>query len=153
MTHAYDKSYLYKAQCTLGAMLDYAVYDLNLLLSDFYIKFLNSEISKRFETGDSSIIAGKSGVELALDVLTINEKIVNYRPAMNKSPEYWTGWALAYFQWFKNLSFKEINKLIPIDEICKMYNPYHEMDITQICSHLEELYASRKEKVITKQFS
>lgn len=143
MTHAYDKIYLYKAQCTLGAMLDYAVYDLNLPLSEFYEKFLNSEFSRRFESGESSVIAGKSGVELALDVLNINEKNVSYRPAMNRSPEYWTGWALAYFQWHENISFSKINALIPIDEICEMYNPYHEMDITQICSHLESIFKSR----------
>lgn len=143
MIHAYDKIYLYKAQCNLGGMLDYAVYDLNLLLSDFYKKFLDSEISKRFEIGESSVIAGKSGVELALDVLNINEKIVKYKPTLGRSPEYWTGWVLAYFQWYENISFSKINDLIPIEEIYRMYNPYHEMDITQICEHLENVLNSR----------
>lgn len=143
MTHAYDKIYLYKAQCTLGAMLDYATSDLNMPLLDFYNKFLNSEISKRFESGESSIIAGKSGVELALDVLNLNEKTVNYRPLMNRSAEYWMGWTLAYFQWYESVSFSRINELIPIDETCKMYNPFLEMDISKICEHLENIFNSR----------
>lgn len=62
----------------------------------------------------------------------------------NKSSEYWCGWALAYFQWYTNLSFIQINKYIPINEILSFYSPYHEMDITHFCDKMIELYNERK---------
>lgn len=152
MILAYDKNYLSKAQSTLASMLDFAVYDLNMSLEKFYQSFLESTVSNRFESGESSIIAGKSGVELALEVVG-NEKLSKeYRPAANRSPEYWVGWALAFFQWQTNLTFKQINSLIPITEIRAMYNPYHEMDISQFCDKMREVYNSRKGETNLKKY-
>lgn len=144
MIHAYDKNYLSRAQSLLAVMFDFAVYDLNLTLEDYFTCFLNSKTSSYFENGDTSILSGKSGVELTLDVIGDYTKAVYYRPTLDRSPEYWTGWALAYFQWYSGLRFSQINTYITINEICEMYNPYHEMDISQFCDHMTELYNSRK---------
>lgn len=144
MIHAYDKNYLSKAQNNLASMLDFAVYDLEEDLSYFYLKFLQSKICSQFERGESTVIAGKSGVELALDIIGDETLASKYRPAANRTPEYWCGWALAYFQWQTNLGFKEINKYISISEILAMYSPYHEMDISQFCDKMIELYNKRK---------
>lgn len=144
MTHAYSELYLSCAQDNLSSMLDFAVNDAGYELNTFYTLFLKSEVSALFQSGDTSTLAGKSGVELALDVLgdySLGEK---YNPVYDRSPEYWTGWALAYFQWYSSLPFKTINGFIPITEIRDMYNPYHEMDISQFCDHLLELYEKRK---------
>lgn len=144
MIHAYDKNYLLKAQNNLASMLDFAVYDLEEDLSLFYQKFLQSKFCSQFERGESTIIVGKSGVELALDVMGDESLTSKYRPAANRTPEYWCGWALAYFQWYTNLSFKELNNYIPISEVLAMYSPYHEMDISQFCDKMIELYNKRK---------
>ena len=144
MIHAYDKNYLSKAQNNLASMLDFAVYDLEENLSYFYLKFLQSKICSQFERGESTVIAGKSGVELALDIIGDETLASKYRPAANRTPEYWCGWALAYFQWQTNFGFKEINNYISISEILVMYSPYHEMDISQFCDKMIELYNKRK---------
>lgn len=144
MIHAYDKNYLSKAQNNLASMLDFAVYDLEEDLSYFYLKFLQSKICSQFERGESTVIAGKSGVELALDIIGDETLASKYRPAANRTPEYWCGWTLAYFQWQTNLGFKEINNYISISEILAMYSPYHEMDISQFCDKMIELYNKRK---------
>lgn len=150
MILAYDKNYLSKAQNNLASMLDFAVYDLEEDLSLFYQKFLQSKICSQFERGESTVIVGKSGVELALDVMKDESLALKYRPAANRSPEYWCGWVLAYFQWYTNLSFKEINNYIPIPEILAMYSPYHEMDVSQFCDKMIELYNKRKNKTNLK---
>ena len=144
MIHAYDKLYLSKAQNNMASMLDFAVYDLEEDLSEFYQKFLYSKVSKQLERGESTVIVGKSGVELALEVLGDEKLASKYRPAADRTPEYWCGWALAYFQWYSNLSFREINNLIPVSEILGMYSPYHEMDISQFCDKMIEIYNNRK---------
>ena len=67
--HAYDKLYLEKARTALGRMLDFAVHDLKHDLSAFFNLFIASGIAERFEHGDFTILAGKSGIELAYMVL------------------------------------------------------------------------------------
>lgn len=144
MIHAYDNNYLPRAQTLMGVMFHVAVYDLNIPLEVFYDKFLFSKISSYFEAGDSTILGGTSGVELALDIINDDTKANNINPIFDRSPEYWCGWALAYFQWYSGLKFIQINKYISIIEILNMYNPYHEMDISHFCDHMSALYNSRK---------
>ena len=101
MIHAYDKVYLEKARVSLGRMLDFAVYDLGFDLTDFFNLFLASGVAKDFGTGDFTLLAGKSGVELAYEVLERSGRpIKRLRPryCTERSEEYWTGWALAYYQ-------------------------------------------------------
>ena len=144
MIHAYDRIYLSKAQGNLASMLDFAVYDLKEDLSKFYNKFLMSKLSSRFERGESSVIAGMSGIELALGVIGNYSLADKYRPVANRTPEYWCGWALAYFQWESNLTFRQIENLIPITEVLSLYSPFHEMDVSQFSDRMLELYNSRK---------
>lgn len=143
MIHAYDRIYLGKAQSSFGSMLDYAVHDMGMDLGAYWTLFLNSDISRQFAHGNPKYVAGMSGIELALDVLHCNGEDVNYRPVLNRSQEYWTGWAIAYFQWFSGLEFGKIDQKIPIAEVRGLYGPYHEMDITQFCDRMSELYRGR----------
>lgn len=143
MMYAYDRLYLSRAQSVLASMLDFAVYDLSIPIEEFYMRFLVSPLSNGFQSGESAVIAGRSGIELAADVMEDRSLTSRYRPNANRSPEYWVGWALAYFQWKTNLQFERINASIPITEILQMYNPFHEMDITQFCDHMLELYRKR----------
>jgi len=49
-------------------------------------------------------------------------------------------WAVAYYQWFRGLSFAEIEAAVPIGDIVGMYSPYHEMDISQFADEMDRLY-------------
>ena len=145
--NAYDKSYLGKAQTTLGGMLDFAVYDLKVDLKDFFDRFIVSGVAYNFGYGDSATIAGKSGVELAYEVMEkTGENLRNIKPryTVNRSEEYWTGWALAYYQWKTAISFSKIVEYIPINEIKALYSPYHEMDIRHFVDKMNELYINAK---------
>ena len=118
MIHAYDKNYLTAAQKCLARMLDYMVNDLQYPLETVWNWFLMSEISHRFELGDSTILAGTSGVELARRVLEQAgepEPVRKASYAYDRSLEYWTGWAIAYYQWDTGLRFSEIEQAVPID--------------------------------------
>jgi len=147
MIHAYDKLYLGGARTALGRMLDFAVYDLNYEISRFFDMFISTGVASGFEKGDVTLLAGKSGVELAYEVIEriqgAVERIVP-RYAGNRSAEYWTGWALAYYQWETSLSFAEIVNYVPIQEVQALYSPYHEMDIRQFVDKMNELYREAK---------
>ena len=141
MMRAYDKLYLEKARAALARMLDFAVYDLHQDLTSFFDLFISSGVAPLFEQGDIHILVGKSGVELAYEVLErsgLAYKRVTPQYSMDRSEEYWTGWALAYYQWETAQPFAEIVQYIPIQDILAMYDPYHEMDIRQFCDAMNE---------------
>lgn len=145
MTPAYDKLYLEKAKNTLGCMLNYAVNILDFSIEDFYKMFLKSNISKLFQKGNCSIIAGKSGIELVYSILQENNLQISFKKndqILLATKEYWTGMVLAYFQWQSCLSFEEIEKVVPIKKIVELYYPYHEMDIRQFVDKMNELLGS-----------
>ena len=137
MNHAYDKLYLYHAQNNLAVCFDYSINILKIPLDVFWNAFINSNFSLFFESGDASTIAGKSGIELAHLLFELEYK--EYPIQMHRSKEYWLGYVLAYYQWFNNISFKEITKHITIQNVLSMYYPYHETDITTFCKKLDEI--------------
>ena len=143
MIHAYHKVYLEKARTNLGRMLDFATYDIGYDPGEFFDLFIASKLAARFEKGDFALTVGMSGVELAYRVLELTQHQVEWpkpRYTVDRSPEYWAGWALAYYQWDTALSFEEIIEYISMDDIIKMYSPYHEMDIRHFCDKKNELY-------------
>ena len=147
MICAYDRLYLDRAQKILGNMLDLAVNEYKMKIKDFYNKFLESRVSDDFAHGDTSTIAGKTGKELFALIMGLDEDeyeaLAQIQLPMNKSPEYWAGWLLAYYQWSRGVSFQLIDEENSINTIVNMYHPYHEMDIMHA---VEELDRRRKEK-------
>ena len=147
MIRAYDKVYLDKARTVLGRMLDFAVYDLHYDIAEFFNLFITSGTAARFESGDFSVLVGMSGAEVAYEVLSASnlafERITpNY--TANRSEEFWTGWALAYYQWETAMTFAEIIRYIPLRDIQALYSPYHEMDIRQFVDQMNTLYRAAK---------
>ena len=131
---AYDKLYIAGAQNVLGHAVDFAVVSLNLKPDSFGKAFAVSNSSKQFAIGNPRYVAGMNGCELARKVLT--ETGTPFKDAedamfLDKSPEYWAGWALAFYQWHSCRSFSEILTVIPLESIVDFYGTYHEMDIMQ----------------------
>ena len=154
MIRAYHKVYLEKARINLGRMLDFATYDLGYDPSEFFDHFMNCGLAKRFGNGDVTLTVGMSGVELAYRVLELTHNQVEYpkpRYTADRSPEYWAGWALAYYQWETAMPFEEILGYIPLDEIIRVYSPYHEMDIRHFCDWMNERYRNANPETKLKQ--
>ena len=128
-------------------MLDFAVHDLKYSIQEFFSLFIKSGVAERFGKGDYTILAGKSGVEVVYEVLEkmqIDVERTAPKYVMNRSEEYWTGWALAHYQWETALSFEEIEKFIPIHYVKALYSPYHEMDIKHFIEKMNDLYREAK---------
>ena len=143
MIHAYDKLYLEKVRTNMGRMFDFAVHEMKYDLEEFYEMLLSSRILKRFERGEATLFVGKSGVELVYEILWERQEekeIIKPMYTSNRSPEYWVGWALAYYQWNMNLNFSDIADHVSISEVLSLYSPYHEMDIRQFVDKMNELY-------------
>mgnify|MGYP005960268849 CR=1 FL=1 len=140
--HAYSEDYLLTAQRILGDMLDYAVNEYEFDPDEFYKMFLVSDVSRQFQEGNPTYIAGKNGCEMVKEVIRSAGLIMEEIPDemyLDKSPEYWAGWALAYYQWKSNFSFEYILDKICASDILKLYMPYHEMDIREFCDKMSEI--------------
>ena len=136
---AYDEVYLQPARANMGRMLDVAVGSMGFGLGEFYGLFL---ASRRFGAGDYALITGCSGTELAFRVAVEVQAEEPPRPRVryryDRSPEYWCGWALARYQWETAMTFDMINRITPIEDVRKMYDAYHEMDIRHFEDALNE---------------
>ncbi|ATW26419.1 helix-turn-helix domain-containing protein [Candidatus Formimonas warabiya] len=149
MTRAYKESYLNKAQKTLAAMMDYAVFDLKYEPDEFFILFLQSGLVDEFGRGNPKYIAGKSGAELAREVvfITTGQSVeVTPTPRFDRSPVYWAAWALAYYQWYSGHSFEGIHRVLPFTELLHMYPTLHEADINKFVFIADEVLAESKKK-------
>lgn len=141
MTHAYDELCLNEAKITLGAMFDYAVNDCKYDIDWFAELFVKSEKAKQFEKGNSAIVMGMSGVELARSIIAVvyqEDSFPKSAQPMEKSAEYWAGWALADYQWYSAYRFKDIFEKVKMSEIVGMYKIFHEMDIHQFYDAMNE---------------
>jgi len=153
MIRAYDNVYLEKARIALGRMLDFAVYDLKYDLEEFFDLFITSGVAGRFEQGDFSVLVGMSGVELAYEVLEqshVAHERITPRYTADRSETFWCGWALAYYQWETAMSFSEIVRYVPLQDIVALYSPYHEMDIRHFVEKMNALYNTAKPEVNLK---
>ena len=140
--NAYNKIYLDDAMQTAGAMMDCAVNTLGCPAEEFCARFLSSGIADSFSLGDVAFIVGKSGVELALEVLRRTGcDIAGCDGSVSMStPEYWAGWALAYYQWWSSLSFKQLSRLgLDMNIVIAMFNPLHEADLSVFCERADEI--------------
>ena len=105
---AYSKDYLSMAQKVLGDMLDFAVNTCDFDIDQFFAMFLVSDVSVQFQEGNPTYLVGKTGCELVREVIKdagLADIALPDEMDLDKSPEYWTGWSLAYYQWYTCLLY------------------------------------------------
>ena len=153
MIHAYSEDYLVSAQRILGDMLDYAVNTYAFDPDSFYQMFLVSDVSSQFQNGNPTYVAGKTGCEIVKEIIHsagIAMQELEDEMYLDKSPEYWAGWALAYYQWYTGRTFIKIYKVVSVQELLDMYDVYHELDedatIVKMKLEIENLKLTEKGK-------
>ena len=139
---AYDELYLPGAQNILGHAVDFAVMTLAIEPDAFGNALAVSESAKQFSEGNPRYVAGINGCKLARSIL--DDAGIAYPESademyLDKSPEYWAGWALAYYQWYADLSFMDILRAVSLDDIIRMYPLYHEMDLSHFVEQMDRL--------------
>lgn len=134
MTHAYREIYLNNAQSALGDAFDYAVNICGIPGGEFVKLFTVSSVSVQMENGEPAFVAGKSGIEIAKEVVweTKREELaMQPQNRFARSKEYWIGWAVAYYQWYSGRKYSDIFKVVSFDALEKMYYTLHEADISK----------------------
>jgi hypothetical protein len=78
-----------------------------------------------------------SGAELADSVVEASGGTVlkENDGTYSAGPEYWAGWALAYYQWLSRRSFSFMQKKgLGIKDVVRMYYPLHEADLLKFAA-------------------
>lgn len=151
-TRAYDQLYLSKASRAVGNMLHDAVIEYGIDGTDFLNRFIQSNVAEQFENGNPKYIAGKSGLELFIEVMEktsgkayTSELIESY----DRSDVYWVGWMLTHYQWYSGRSFKSILAIVPYDELIGLYDTLHEADIHKSYEVLDAHFVNGESKLKT----
>ncbi|MCR4990015.1 MAG: helix-turn-helix domain-containing protein [Lachnospiraceae bacterium] len=155
MIRAYSELYLNDARKRLANSFDYAVYTLGYPLEDYHQMFIKSGYAGRFGRGNARVISGVSGIELTLRVIEActgkydpRERVYNN----GKSPEYWVGWALGFYQWYSACSFETLQKEVPISSMLLMYDKYHEMDIMHFVDRVNQIRQQNRAYTYLRMF-
>ena len=140
MTHAYQEIYLSNAQSALGDAFDYAINTCKIPGDNFIQMLLSSSVCKKLENGEPNYLAGKSGIEIAREILeeTTGKQFSQEQDYnLSRSPEYWIGWAAAYYQWFSGRKYNQIFEALPFQDLEKMYYTLHEADVSKFADIAE----------------
>ena len=151
MTSRYRECYLDDVMENLGEMTDFAVNSCRLAPDQYWNLFLSSGLAGEIEGGSPYCLCGLSGTELVFEVFarTGYRCPVNNPPDQTEyeySPEYWSGWITAYYQWKSGRTFPEICRALPISEVIRMYPLYHEMAEDQFADAAEDLLRRKSPK-------
>ena len=146
MIPAYAELYLDDAMQNMGEMLDYAINGCGLDGDQFISLYIASGLAREFESGVPATIAGRSGIELALEILErvgVNIETPEAAPLYDYSAAYWSGWILAYYQWTTSLPFHMIHRYLSIEDLLRMYPTLHEATEDRIIDAIEALVEQR----------
>lgn len=122
MIRAYNEIYLDDAMQTLAEMFSYVP---NARQADaLFQHFVMSGVAYQFGRGNPRYI---NMPPQALFEEVAGRKMPLVQPySYGRSPEYWCGFVLAYYQWYTGLGFEQIGRRLPPSRIIAMYNPLHE---------------------------
>lgn len=149
-THAYSQLYLSKASRAVGNMLHDAVLEFGMDGTDFLKRFIQSDVAEQVENGNPKYIAGKSGLELYLEVMektTGKSYDAELIESFDRSDVYWVGWMLAHYQWYSGRTFKSILDTVPYDELLGLYGTLHEADIQKSYEVLDTHFDKSESKL------
>lgn len=147
MSRLYNEMYLEDGMRNLGEMLDYAVNACGISIDQYWKLFLKSGVADEFGKGNPAYICGRSGTELVKEIFDETGFQLDYPEAQIEytySPVYWSGWILAYYQWYSGKSFREIYEYVRMSDICDMYTIYHEMAKQQFVDAIEIIISKNK---------
>lgn len=119
---AYNEMYVNDAMQTLAEMFSYVS---DAQQADILFQhFVRSDVAYQFGRGNPRYL--NMPPQVLFELATKGEIPLIQPSPYGRSPQYWCGFVLAYYQWFTGLSFEQIGRRLPPSRIIAMYNPLHE---------------------------
>ena len=126
---------------TIAVCFDYAINSLKIKPDIFINIFINSKAINKIEIMHPGYFFGMSGIEICqniLDEANIKyDKSIEYE-SLDRNIYYWLGDSLAYYAFNKNYRYKYVFSFVSIESLLKMYDKFHEIDISYFVNKLDE---------------
>lgn len=141
MAIAYSKIYLDDAMLSMGSMFIYGVHDCKFSLGKVWDMFCTSRYGAMFSYGDPHVVAGMSGVEILQHIDCDTKGVWKHtlpepQHQLCRDDIYWTGWLIAYYQWFTGQTFERLHREIDVEWVHGLYYPLHEADIEKAVNEI-----------------
>ncbi len=146
MIHAYEENRVHESMKFLAVFFDYAINTMTIEVENLIPFFLSKKISSEVEKGNPKYVSGKSGVEALwelLDDAEIQYKKKDYN-SYNKTRDYWVGYMIVYYQWYRNVSFSYLFKNITYKEFLKICASMHTKAIDQFVEVVDNLLKTKE---------
>lgn len=127
MIHAYNEIYVDDAMQTLAETFSYLPDERQADV--FFEHFIMSGVAYQFGRGNPRYV--NMPAHVLFNEVTRGDMVPIKPYAYGRSPEYWCGFVLAYYQWYTGLSFEQIGNKLPPSRIIAMYNPLHEASLNK----------------------
>lgn len=137
MIHAYNEIYLNDVIHNIADLFDIAINAIGLNADDFAMRFCASTIATGIEKANPNYLSGKSATEILAELL--HTEVEYTQVPLDRTPEYWAGWILAYTQWYLDIPFSKIIQAMPFSSIIALYNPYHEASEMKMVEKIQAL--------------
>ena len=125
MIHAYNDVYVNDAMITLAELFSYTP---DKRQADvLFQRFVLSGIAYQFGKGNPRYVNMPSQA-LFYEIVGNSMPLVR-SVGFGKTPQYWCGFVLAYYQWYTGMSFEQIGRRLPPSKIIDMYYPLHEASL------------------------
>ena len=134
---AYPETYLSGVMHTMAALLDYAVNVKQQNIDIFFRRFITQGFALQLEQCNPVAITGRSCAEL-YQMISSDDSTPAYQALpSDRSPEFWTGWVLTYYQWYTCRTFSEITAVVPVSTMRSWYGTLHEADLMRFVEALD----------------
>lgn len=137
---AISADYAYDAEICLAEAVDYVVNDCKMDADSFIDAMIVSGYAERFSRGNADVIAGNSGIELAMCSLSAAGWHMNFpdaEPVFERRPAYWCGYIMGHYICRRNVSIKTIHERLNMQQLLRLYPVYHEMDEEKCVEYLD----------------
>lgn len=154
MIRAYHEIFLRRAMTNMANMFDFAINDFGIPEDDFALMFAGSQVCRSIESGEPRYLVGMCGEEIALRVIEETTGIIpeaEIGERLDRTPDYWCGWVIAYYQWLRGISFGEIFSILPYSGIRKLYSPLHEADVSKFAETMDKIRADQRRETNLKR--
>ncbi len=140
MIHAYNDVYVNDAMITLAELFSYTP---DKRQADvLFQRFILSGIAYQFGKGNPRYINMPSQA-LFYEILGNSMPLVR-NEGFGKTPQYWCGFVLAYYQWYTGMSFEQIGRRLPPSKIIDMYYPLHEASLEKFVDVANSIVIQRE---------
>ncbi len=140
--HAYQETYLNSAMKNIGDMFDFAINDFGIPADDFAVMFTTSVVCRKLENGETKYLVGKSGIELAVEVIEEKTGLAPEPDAdemPDRTPDYWCGWALCYYQWLRAIPYRRLLAALSYEDLRGLYPTLHEADLSKFAETMDKV--------------